>query len=71
MGVLLLQAEKKKKSIKANPSLRSLNIIYSPSSTSTSDDADFELIDPSFVPYSFGKVTDFEKEEQSTRIPTE
>ena len=75
MGVLLLQAERKKKSIKANPSVRSLNIVYTPSDgggqAADDDPSSMELMDPSFVPYSFGKVTSFEKEEQSTRIPTE
>eukprot|EP00560_Eucampia_antarctica_P007517 CAMPEP_0197827518 /NCGR_PEP_ID=MMETSP1437-20131217/4264_1 /TAXON_ID=49252 ORGANISM="Eucampia antarctica, Strain CCMP1452" /NCGR_SAMPLE_ID=MMETSP1437 /ASSEMBLY_ACC=CAM_ASM_001096 /LENGTH=334 /DNA_ID=CAMNT_0043428373 /DNA_START=140 /DNA_END=1144 /DNA_ORIENTATION=+ len=68
MGVLLLQAEKRKKKIKANPAVRSLNIVYTP--TDAQDETSSpNFVDPSYVPYSFGSVSAFDIEEKSTRYP--
>ena len=70
MGVLLLQAEKKKKNVRPNPAFRSLNIVYQPSEGTVVDtSADLLRVeDPSAVPISFEPLELFEKKEASSRI---
>ena len=71
-----MQSKKKKKSIKPNPVLRSLNVVYTPSEgdSSTSIDTNANTLrveDPSLVPISFISSPLFEKEEQMTRVQTD
>jgi hypothetical protein len=63
MGVLLLQAKKKK--VVPNPVIESLNIVYTPSDESSGDG--LLLSDPSGVPIRFKSATTFSAEEQVTR----
>jgi hypothetical protein len=66
MGVLLLQKKGRKK-ITPNPSLDSLNIVYTPADgTDTSSDT-MLLKDPSGVSIRFQYVDEFIKEEKITR----
>ena len=73
MGVLLLKSKERK--IVPNPAIQSLNIVYNPSSdtttTDTTDDTDDKVItrvvDPSGVVMQFQSVSDFEREESVTR----
>jgi len=67
MGVLLLPNENKRKAVVPNPVLRSLNILYTPSTTA-SDDADLQLFDPSGVPLNFVSVSRFDDEERNTKL---
>jgi hypothetical protein len=63
MGVLLLQAKKKK--ILPNPVVESLNIVYTPSDVSGGDG--LVLSDPSGVPVNFKSAATFSAEEKDTR----
>lgn len=73
MGVLLLQSKERK--IIPNPVIQSLNIVYNPSSDTTTDVTDenddkaniIKVVDPSGVAIQFQSVTDFEREESVTR----
>jgi hypothetical protein len=70
MGVLLLQADKKKrKNLKPNPAFRSLNIIYTPSEgTEVNDDQPLKISDPSGTGVTFKSYAAFNNEESSTRV---
>ena len=75
LGVLLLKSKGKK--IIPNPAIQSLNIVYNPSSdtATTTDDTDenddkatiMRVVDPSGVAMQLQSVTDFEREESTTR----
>lgn len=73
MGVLLLKSKDRK--IIPNPAIQSLNIVYNPSSDTTTDVTDenndnsniIRVVDPSSVTIQFQSVTDFEREESVTR----
>ena len=65
MGVLLLQGAKRK-TIKPNPAVGSLNIVYNPSSGSSSDE-ELLLKDPSGVPVRFQSESAFSAIEKRTR----
>jgi hypothetical protein len=72
MGVLLLKSKERK--IIPNPAIQSLNIVYNPSSDTTTDvtnenddKAIIKVVDPSSVAIQFQSVTDFEREESVTR----
>jgi len=70
MGVLLLKPEKKKKSVKENSVLRSLNVVYTPlegDDRNTNTDI-VKVKDPSFVNISFLSEDSFSKEEKKTRF---
>ena len=66
MGVLLLQA-KKPKSVKPNPAVGSLNIVYQPSENTTASGS-MKVIDPKLVPISFDSYFDYEKTERESRV---
>ncbi len=68
IGVLLLKS--KKRNVKPNPVLRSLNIVYQPSEgTVVQDGADLlKVVDPSAIPIAFEPISLFEKVEASTRV---
>ena len=69
MGVLLLQAEKKLKTIQLNPVFRSMNIVYTPSEGTVVDSSEpLKISDPSGVGITFQSYKIFEKEELSTRV---
>jgi len=68
MGVLLLPG-KKKKTITANPAVNSLNIVYNPSSSETSsgEDKEIRVKDPSGVTVNFQSEAAFSNIEKKTR----
>mmetsp|Transcript_11035 Transcript_11035/g.18711 ORF Transcript_11035/g.18711 Transcript_11035/m.18711 type:complete len:120 (-) Transcript_11035:51-410(-) len=66
MGVLLLKTPKRKKSVTPNPAFQSLNLVYSPSSESSSGTM-LPVDDPSGVTAAFETVGEFIKEEQVGR----
>ena len=68
MGVLLLPSTKKR-AVTLNPVVESLNLVYSPSSSTeeSSGAADMRLKDPSGVAVRFQSVPDFAAEEKITR----
>ena len=69
MGVLLLQADKKLKTIQLNPVFRSMNIVYTPSEGTVVDSSEpLKISDPSGVGITFQSYKIFEKEELSTRV---
>lgn len=65
MGVLLIPMEGRRKTVKVNPAVDSLHIVYTPAT----DDASGvdTLVDPSGVGIEFQTVEDFVKEEKRTR----
>jgi hypothetical protein len=65
MGVLLLPS--KNKTIRPNPVLGGLNIVYTPSSVPTSGTEGLQLVDPSGSPITFQSFEKFAKEEKETR----
>lgn len=67
MGVLLLQNKNKKKQVKPNPVLRSLNVVYTPSEGAEVS-GDDNVVDPSAVPISFQSVGQFEAEERASKL---
>jgi hypothetical protein len=73
MGVLLLPTTRKKKIITPNPVVESLNIVYTPSTTSIEGGStggsvgEMRLQDPSGVTIRFQSVADFTAEEKITR----
>lgn len=74
MGVLLLQAERKrgKANVRPNPVVRSLNVVFQPSDGTVVDASSADLmkvVDPSFVPISFEPIDLFSKKEEASRIP--
>lgn len=69
MGVLLLQTDRKKKTVKPNPAFRSMNIVYTPSADTDTDASDLlKVVDPSGAGISFQPYGLFEKVELSTRV---
>ncbi len=72
MGVLLLQADRKKKTIKPNPAFRSMNIVYTPSGDAANTDVDasnlLKVVDPSGTGISFEPYGLFKQTELSTRV---
>ena len=67
MGVLLLQAKKKKNKISVNPVLESLNLLYTPSPAGGDDSGEVGVSDPSGVAIAFQPTDQFELEERATR----
>lgn len=69
MGVLLLQAARRKKNIRPNPAFRTMNIVYTPSEGAVVDNTDMmKVMDPSGVSIAFQPYESFEREELSTRF---
>ena len=71
IGVLLLQNDRKKKTIKPNPAFRSINVVYTPSGATANEGAasdSLKLNDPISTGISFQSYGTFEKEELSTRV---
>ena len=76
MGVLLLQNKNKRQKVQPNPSVKSLQIVFAPSSAAASSSTDADkgndqapaLVDPSGVRISFVSVDEFEREEKLTRF---
>ena len=70
MGVLLLQTDRKKKTVKPNPAFRSMNIVYTPSGDVADPDSSdlLKLADPSGTGITFQPYGLFEREELSTRV---
>jgi catechol 2,3-dioxygenase-like lactoylglutathione lyase family enzyme len=64
MGVLLIPSERRKKSVKVNPAVDGLHIVYSPSSEGG---ALATAVDPSGVKVAFQTDTSFQVEEKKTR----
>jgi len=71
MGVLLVPAEKRNK-VKRNPIFQSMNIVYTPSSStsSSSESSPPSLVDPSGNTISFMSTNTFEELEFKTRTNT-
>eukprot|EP00978_Attheya_sp_CCMP212_P001791 scaffold3695_cov54-Attheya_sp.AAC.2 len=69
MGVLLVPAEKRNK-VKRNPIFQSMNIVYTPSSSSESESSPPPLVDPSGNTISFMSTNTFEELEFKTRTGT-
>jgi hypothetical protein len=66
MGVLLLP-KKGRKTIVANPTIDSLNIVYRPADENLGDNGSTVIADPSGLPVKFQSVGDFSKLEKTTR----
>lgn len=69
MGVLLIPAEKRKKTLSVNPAFDSLHIVYNPSSDVGDDQVvgSDPLVDPSGVAVVFQSVAAFQEEGKRTR----
>lgn len=65
MGVLLLQS--KNKTLKPNPAIASLNLVYNPSVLSESLDTAMRVFDPSGIAIEFQSAREFEQDELITR----
>jgi len=68
MGILLLQEKNKKKAIRTNPALSSLNIVYNPSEDGSNTGEPLEVVDPSGVTLAFTSAKVFEEVERRTRV---
>jgi catechol 2,3-dioxygenase-like lactoylglutathione lyase family enzyme len=68
MGVLLLQAKAKKKTISQNPVLESLNVVYTLSQEGGDTSEEMAVADPSGVKIAFQSAKSFEFEERASRV---